>query len=106
VRTGRCTWRLRSSEFGDALGGHDSANLDAVIGRGWRCTWGPQSSELRDASGGHDRARLKEYLEEVDRRRTGFCDSIHQLVNSQLWECDEVTLPLSSYRELADGGQS
>jgi len=26
-----CTWRLRSSEFGDALGGHNRANLQAVI---------------------------------------------------------------------------
>ena len=27
----------------------------------------------------------------------------HQLVNSQPWECDKVTLPLSSHGELADG---
>jgi len=30
----------------------------------------------------------------------------HQLVNSQPWECDKVTLPLSSHGELADGGRS
>ena len=29
----------------------------------------------------------------------------HSLVNSQLWECDKVTLPLSSHGELADGGR-
>jgi len=29
----------------------------------------------------------------------------HQLVNSQLWECDKVTLPLSSHGEMADGGR-
>ena len=28
-----CTWKLRSSEFGDALGGHDLANLQAVMER-------------------------------------------------------------------------
>jgi len=43
---------------------------------------------------------------EADRRRAGCCNSIHQLVNLQLWECDEVTLPLSSHGELAGGGQS
>jgi len=31
---------------------------------------------------------------------------MHQLVNLQPWECDMVTLPLSSHGELADGGQS
>jgi len=30
-------------------------------------------------------------------------DSILQLVNSQPWECDKVTKPLSSHGELADG---
>jgi len=28
----------------------------------------------------------------------------HQLVNSQPWECDHVTLPLDCHGELADGG--
>ena len=28
-----CTWRLTSSKFGDALGGHDRAKLEAVIVR-------------------------------------------------------------------------
>jgi len=50
--------------------------------------------------------RLDEYLEAVDGRRAQCRDSIHQLVNSQLWECDNVTLPLSSHGELADGGRS
>jgi len=30
----------------------------------------------------------------------------HQLVNSQPWEYDKVTLPLSSDGELADGSRS
>jgi len=33
-------------------------------------------------------------------------DSIHQLVKSQPWECDKVTLRLCSHGEQADGGQS
>ena len=35
----RCTWRRRLSELGDALGGHDRANLQAVIERVSRYTW-------------------------------------------------------------------
>jgi len=67
----------------------------------------PCSSEFADALGGRDQASLEECLEEVDRRRSiggalaVETQSIKQLVNSQLWECDEVTLPLSSHRELA-----
>jgi len=38
-RVWRCTWRLRSSELRDALGGHDRANFQAVIERVWRYTW-------------------------------------------------------------------
>ena len=34
----RCTWRRESSEFGDILGGHDRANMEAVIERVWRLT--------------------------------------------------------------------
>ena len=52
--------------FGEALGGRDRANLEAVIEclnihlkavieRVERCTWRPRSSELRDALGGRDR---------------------------------------------------
>ena len=44
-RVWRCTWRARSSEFGDALGGRDRASLEMhseiVIERVWRCTWRP-----------------------------------------------------------------
>jgi len=71
----RCTWRRRSSElrdalgvpgsseFGDALGGHDRANLQAVIEQVWICTWRLKSSEIRDALGGQDRASLEMHLE-------------------------------------------
>jgi hypothetical protein len=43
-RTWRCTWRPRSSEFGDSLGGRDRV-------------------ELRDALGGCDRVGLVMHLE-------------------------------------------
>jgi hypothetical protein len=33
-------------------------------------------------------------LEAVDRRPARGSDSIHRVVNSNPWECDEVTLPL------------
>ena len=35
----------------------------------------------------------------------GASDCIHQLFNLQPWECDTVTLPLSSHGELPGGGQ-
>ena len=65
-------------------------------------TWRRYLSEF----GHRDRVRLDEYLEAVDVRRAGCCESIHQLVNLQQWECDKVTLPLSSHGVLADGGPS
>jgi len=83
VWTGRWTRRLRSREFGDALGGrgqvriryslggYDRVNsemhLKAVIERVWRftwrqrsswtqrCTWRPWLSKFGDAFGGRDR---------------------------------------------------
>jgi len=64
--TQRCSGRPRSSEFEDALGGHDRANLQAVIERVWRYTWRRWSSEFGHALAGYNRARLEEYLEEVD----------------------------------------
>ena len=66
----RCTWRLRSSELRDALGGRDRSSLEmhweAEVEGTLRCTWRPRSSELRDALSGYDLARLNEYLEAVD----------------------------------------
>jgi len=50
-RVWRCTWRLRSSELRDAIGGCDRASLE--------CTWRPRSSVLRDAIGGHDQASVR-----------------------------------------------
>jgi len=99
-------WRYTSrpwwSEFGEALGGHDRANLEAVIERVWICTCRPWSSE----PGGRNRASLDMYWAVVNGQRAGCCDSFHQLVNSQPWECDKVTCPLSCHGELAGGGRS
>jgi len=43
-RVWRCTWRPRSSELRDALGGRDRASLEmqleTVIERDWTSTWG------------------------------------------------------------------
>jgi hypothetical protein len=54
----RCTWRPRSSELRDALGGRNRSSLElhweAVIERLWRCTLRPRLSELRAALGGRD----------------------------------------------------
>jgi len=45
-------------------------------------------------------------LEAVDRRHAGSWDTIHQVVNSQLWERQQVTLNLGSQGEMCSGGQS
>jgi len=64
----RCTWRPRSSELRDALGGQDRVNseihLEAVIVRTWR----PESSEFGDTLGGCVRASLEMHLEAVTER--------------------------------------
>jgi len=55
----RCTWKLGSSNIGDALGDRDRVNsemhLEAGIERVWRCSSRPRSSELSNAPGGRDR---------------------------------------------------
>jgi hypothetical protein len=59
----RCTWRPRSYELRDALGGHDRVNSAIhskdVIEPVWRCTWRPRSSVLSYALGGRDRVSLE-----------------------------------------------
>jgi len=78
--TQRCTWRPESSELGDALGGHDCANWQAVVERVWRYTWRPRSSEIRrctcrpwliefrDALWGCDQASLEMHLQAMIER--------------------------------------
>jgi len=67
--TQRCTGRLWSSEFGDALGGRARVNwemhLEAVIDRVQRCTGRPWSSEFGDALGGRDGVNPEMHLEAV-----------------------------------------
>jgi len=95
----RCTGRLWSSVLIDGLGASDRASLEmhweAVILKTQRCTWRSWLSEFSAALRGQEIARWEEYLEAVDGRCTGCWDSIHQIVNSQWWECDKATLPPS-----------
>jgi len=62
----RCTWRPRSSELRDALGGRDRSSVEmhweAVIEPVWRCNWRSTLIELRDALGGRDRVCLEMHL--------------------------------------------
>ena len=55
------TWKPESSEFGDALGGREGANLQDIIERVERYTWRLCSSDIGDALGGHIQTRLEEY---------------------------------------------
>jgi len=114
VINSRCAWRWQSSERPPPL----PLYLRTPAVAHSRCTWRPWSSELRDALGGPNRANLEIHLEAVIEwdwmstwRRSmdgapGAETVFHQLVRSQPWECDKVTLPLSSHWELADGGRS
>jgi hypothetical protein len=56
MRVWRYTWRLYWSGFGDAIAGHDHANLEAIIVEDWRYTNKQESSECGDALGDHDGA--------------------------------------------------
>jgi len=92
-RVERCTWRPRSSELRDAVGGQDRLNSEihskAVIERVWKCTWGPRSSESRDALGGCDRANW---------RCTGRPWSSE--IGDTLWGCDRVRFEMQLETEI------
>ena len=106
-RVERCTWRPRSSELRDSLGGHDQVNSgihsEAVIEQVWRCTWRPRSSELRDALGGRDWASLKIHLQAMiewdcrsNWKRSIWREAwrqlrLYSLINLELWECRELS---------------
>jgi hypothetical protein len=51
-RVWRSTWRMRSSEIGDGLGGCDRANLEAVIEQVCRCTLRPRWGKFGRVLGG------------------------------------------------------
>jgi len=99
-----CTWWPWSCELRGCDWASLQIRLEAVIERVWRNTWRPWWSEFGDELGGRNRASLDGYWEAVDGRRAGCWDCQHQLVNSQPWECDKVTVPVSSHGELADSG--
>ena len=52
-RVWTCTWRPRSSELSDALGGRDTPswemNFEVVMERVWGCSFRPWSSDFGDA---------------------------------------------------------
>jgi len=58
-----------SSQFGDALWGHNRAglemHLEATIERVWRCNWKPWSSKYGDTLGSCDRTCLEMQLEAI-----------------------------------------
>ena len=103
-RVWRCNWRPGLSELGDTLWGRDQVSLEmhleAMIEWTWRCTSQLRSSESGEALiAGYDWVRLEGYLAVVDEEgidgRCARCwDSVHRLVQSEQWACDEVTLPL------------
>jgi hypothetical protein len=77
----RWTWRLRSSELRDALGGRNGASLDTLVG--------------------HDQSRWEEYLEgEISRWWIGKEAwrelRLYPLVNSWLWACIELSTTRST----------
>jgi len=59
--TQRCTWRPRSSKFGDALG-------DRQIEWTQRCTWRPCLSKFGYALAGRDRVNPEMHMEAVNER--------------------------------------
>jgi len=63
----RYTWRLWTSELGDALGGRNRESLEIhlkpVMEGVWRCTCRPWSSELGDALGGRNHVNLEPVIE-------------------------------------------
>ena len=123
----RCTWRPLSSEFRDALGGHDQVNSEihseALIRRVWRCTWRPWSSEPRDALQSCEWASLEMHLQAmierdwrstcrwlIWRRSIGAAPGADSLIIGYLIRNrGNVTRWLylsSSFGELAGGGRS
>ena len=68
----RCTWRPRTSELREALGGRERSSLEmhweAVIERVLTCTWRPRWSQLTHALGGRDRVNSEMRLAAVIKR--------------------------------------
>jgi len=91
----RGTWRRRSSELRDPLGGRDWASLDmhleTAIERVWRCTWRPWSCELA----GRNRASLKIHLEpEIEWTQRSTWRPWLSEFGDALWGCDRASLEM------------
>jgi len=98
-----CTWRLRSSELRDALGGCDRGSLEMHLEAMLVRTWRPKTSQFGDTLAGRDRASLEMTLQamiELDWRST--CRRsiwrevrwqlrLYSLVNLYLWEWRELS---------------
>jgi len=87
-------------------GWHNRVTLDVYMEAFIVQTRRRWSSYHKHALQGCNWVNSGEYLAVVNGRCTGCRDCIHQVVNFQLWECDEMTLPLTSHGELAGGSQS
>jgi hypothetical protein len=98
--TQRCTGWLWLIQFENRLGGQNCYKLEATIER----VCGPRMSACKDPLRKVLRARLEVNLEEVNGRPAGhWLDCIDDFLCSHLWECDEVSIPLSSHGDM-DGG--
>ena len=60
-----CTWRLRSSELRDALGGCDRASVEMHLEAMLVTTWRSWSSQFGDTPAGRKRQGLELHLEAV-----------------------------------------
>jgi len=67
-RVGICTWRLRSSELRDSLGGRDRARLEMHLEAMIMRTCRPYPGESGDTLRGRDRATLDMHLEAMMER--------------------------------------
>jgi len=72
----------------------------------WRHNWSHELSEIGNTPGGYHRARLVNYLEAVDGLCARCSASIHQLFNLQPLHCGMVTIPVSTYVQLTDSGET
>jgi len=104
-RVERCTWRPRSSELRDALGGRDQANtemlLEARIEWTQRYTPRPWSSKFGDAPGDRDWVNSEMHLEAVIERVwrcTGRPWSSE--FGDALWGCDRARLEMQLETEI------
>jgi len=112
---GGYTCSRRSSRYEDTAGCPDRVKLEMhseiVIECIRRWTLKPWSWELggRNRAGleihfrGCDWARLDEHLAAVNGRCATSWDSIQQIMDSESWECDKVTLHFSAHGEIVEG---